>query len=83
MKPEIIADSLVKRFNNLLVLDHVSFNVYPGEFLCIVGPSGCGKSTLIRILSGLEKPDEGYVEIHGHPPNPKMCKCIGLSLIHI
>ncbi|HDI46912.1 MAG TPA: ABC transporter ATP-binding protein [Candidatus Methanomethylia archaeon] len=77
MKPEIIADSLVKRFNDLLVLNHISFNVYPGEFLCIVGPSGCGKSTLIRILLGLEKPDEGRVEIHGHSPNPRMCKCIG------
>jgi len=46
-------------------LSNVSFKVYEGEFLTVVGPSGCGKTTLLRIIAGLEKPDEGYVKIDG------------------
>jgi iron(III) transport system ATP-binding protein len=37
----------------------VSLEVAPGEFLCFLGPSGCGKTTLLRIIAGLEAPDEG------------------------
>lgn len=46
-------------------LRNVSFKVYEGEFLTVVGPSGCGKTTLLRVIAGLEKPDEGYVKIDG------------------
>ena len=55
----------------LLVLDKISFDVREGEFVCIIGPSGCGKSTLLRIISGLMKPDEGRVLLHGKPPVPE------------
>ena len=43
------------------VLDDISADVKPGEFVCFVGPSGCGKSTLLRLISGLMKPDSGEV----------------------
>jgi len=55
------------RQGNLIAIDDVSFEVAPGEFLCIVGPSGCGKSTLLRMLAGLLKPDNGTVYLHGNP----------------
>ena len=42
-------------------LQHVDFELYPGEILGIVGESGSGKSTLLRIVSGIEKPDSGSV----------------------
>ena len=53
------------------VHDSIEFDVRVNEFLCVCGPSGCGKTTLLDILSGLIKPTEGAVLVHGQPVNPK------------
>ncbi len=47
------------------VLQDVSLDVAPGEFVAVVGPSGCGKSTLLRVLSGLLQPASGTAAIDG------------------
>src|SRR5512139_2050998 len=46
-------------------LDNISFEIQPGEFVCLVGPSGSGKSTLLRIVAGLIQPQEGRVWLDG------------------
>jgi NitT/TauT family transport system ATP-binding protein len=48
----------------LPVLNGITLDVGE-EFVAIIGPSGCGKTTLLRIIAGLEKPDEGKVVFHG------------------
>lgn len=48
------------------VSDDVSLTVNSGEFAIFVGESGAGKSTILNIISGLEKPDSGYVQINGN-----------------
>lgn len=56
-----------------LVLDDVSLDVEPGEFVALIGPSGCGKSTLLRLVAGLEAPDAGTLLADGTPvtePDP-------------
>ena len=50
----------------VVALHHVDLTVADGEFVCLVGASGCGKSTLLSLLAGLERPQSGEVEIHGH-----------------
>src|SRR5258708_13047653 len=41
--------------------------VAPGEFVAVVGPTGCGKSTTLGLISGLERPSEGSVQVMGKP----------------
>lgn len=47
------------------VLSGLDLSVDEGGFVAVVGPSGCGKSTLTKLISGLMKPDEGRVMVHG------------------
>jgi sulfonate transport system ATP-binding protein len=57
---------LSKRYpNGHLALSGIDLTVGPGEILGVVGGSGCGKSTLLRLISGIERPTEGRVEIFG------------------
>jgi ABC-type lipoprotein export system ATPase subunit len=49
----------------LRVLDEVTFEVRPGEYVALVGASGSGKSTVLSILGGLERPQAGSVEVGG------------------
>jgi len=56
-------ENLTKTFGGRKVIDHVSFEVYEGEFCILLGPSGCGKSTVLRLIAGLERQDGGGVYI--------------------
>jgi NitT/TauT family transport system ATP-binding protein len=51
--------------DQVIALQDVSLNVRRGEFLSVLGPSGCGKSTLMLLVSGLERPSSGHIEIAG------------------
>ena len=53
----------------LLALDHVSFDICPQEFVCVLGASGSGKTTLLRTLAGLLQPTHGRADFsHGRTP---------------
>jgi len=65
------AKNIVKFFSHeshkLKALGGINLKVEAGDFVCLVGPSGCGKSTFLRIIAGLETPDEGEIIFDGHP----------------
>jgi len=61
----IVLKNVSKTFNRRKVLDDVSIQVDPGEFVCITGTSGAGKSTLMHILAGAETATAGTVEVDG------------------
>jgi multiple sugar transport system ATP-binding protein len=62
-------ENISKKFGDRLAVDNVSFEVRDRELMCLLGPSGAGKSTILRIIAGLEPPDEGTVRIDGKAVN--------------
>ena len=54
-----------KRFDEVAAVDGIDLDVADGEFLVLLGPTGAGKTTTLRLIVGLEKPDEGEVRIGG------------------
>jgi len=58
-------ERISRRFGAFLALDEVCLTIREGEFFSLLGPSGCGKTTLLRIIGGLDLPDEGVIRIGG------------------
>ena len=58
-------EGLVKRFGATAVVDHLSLDIYEGEFFALLGPSGCGKTTLLRLIAGFERPNTGRMLLDG------------------
>src|SRR4029453_10816737 len=59
-------DDLVKAFDGVTAVNHVSIDIAKGEIFALLGPSGCGKTTLLRVLAGFETPDSGRIVLDGH-----------------
>ncbi len=55
--------NISRRFCRLAALNNVSLRVNTGELTALIGPSGCGKTTLLRVIAGLENPDDGRILI--------------------
>jgi ABC-2 type transport system ATP-binding protein len=63
----IEVSGLRKRFGPTVALDGMTFTVSPGQVTGFIGPNGAGKSTTMRVILGLDKPDEGTALIGGQP----------------
>jgi sulfonate transport system ATP-binding protein len=61
--PLVSVSGLVQAFNGQVVLDNLNLTFEPGKFVALLGRSGSGKSTLLRLLSGLDEPKSGHVQI--------------------
>jgi ABC-2 type transport system ATP-binding protein len=66
--PPVHAHGLVKRYGELVAVDHVELNVSAGDIYGYLGPNGAGKTTSLRMLLGLIRPDEGAVQLFGRDP---------------
>jgi sulfate transport system ATP-binding protein len=58
-----------KKFGSVSAVNNVSFAVEPGELLALLGPSGCGKTTVLRMIAGLEMPEQGDIYIRNQRVN--------------
>ena len=58
-----------KKFGSFTAVKNINLDIRPKEFIAIMGPSGCGKTTLLRMLAGLEIPNEGQILIDGEVMN--------------
>ena len=63
--PQLHCQHLTKRFGDNLVVNDLSFELYPGECLGVIGPNGAGKTTTFRMCLGLTAPDSGSVTVFG------------------
>lgn len=57
--------NVIKRFGGRIAVDSLSLEIRQGEFLILLGPTGAGKTTTLRLIAGLEKPDEGEIRVDG------------------
>jgi ABC-2 type transport system ATP-binding protein len=67
-EPPVKARDLVKRYKEVLAVDHVDLNVQRGDVYGFLGPNGAGKTTTLRMALGLIVPTEGTVELFGRNP---------------
>lgn len=77
----VTLDGVAKRWNGQLGVEEVSLEVPEGAFVALLGPSGCGKSTTLRLLAGLEIPDEGRIRIAGRDVTTSAASDRNLSMV--
>jgi NitT/TauT family transport system ATP-binding protein len=66
-RPQIKFTDVALTLGGKTIVEKISFDVRPGEFLCIIGASGCGKTTALRLAAGLYQPTGGTVAFDGEP----------------
>lgn len=65
MEPILRLHRVTKTYGKRPAVENLSLDVAPGESIAVLGPSGCGKTTVLRLIAGLERPNEGEIWIDG------------------
>ena len=81
MSPFVKLEDVAKRWNGQLGVEGISLDIPEGSFTALLGPSGCGKSTTLRLLAGLEMPDEGRILIDGNDVTTSAASDRNLSMV--
>jgi monosaccharide-transporting ATPase len=83
--PLLAVSGIVKSYPGVRALADVALRLFPGEIHVLMGQNGAGKSTLIKVLTGVEKPDAGRIELHGEairPASVQQAQALGISTVY-
>src|SRR5206468_2860920 len=83
--PALEVRDMVVDYPGVRALDHVNFDVRPGEVHALMGENGAGKTTLIKAVTGLCRPIAGTIHVAGqivHPRSPRDAEAAGISAVH-
>ncbi|BEP13507.1 sugar ABC transporter ATP-binding protein [Acidothermaceae bacterium B102] len=83
--PIAVIENASKRYGGVQALAHVSFSIDRGEVRALLGKNGAGKSTVIRLLAGVEAPDEGVVTLAGRTmdrPSVQLAQELGVRTVY-
>lgn len=84
-QPVLQVRKVAKRFPGVIALRGVDLDIFPGEVLALLGENGAGKSTLMKILAGIQEPDEGELLVDGRPTRIDSVQTAakhGIAIIH-
>jgi simple sugar transport system ATP-binding protein len=84
-EPAVLLEHIVKRFPGVVANRDVNLEVAPGEIHAVIGENGAGKSTLMKILYGMQRPDEGTMHVNGaevHFRTPSDAIAAGVGMVH-
>lgn len=81
MQPHVELNGISKRWNDTIGVERLNLSIDQGSFVALLGPSGCGKSTSLRLLAGLEMPDEGSITINGRDVTTSAASERNLSMV--
>ncbi|MGO9774159.1 MAG: ATP-binding cassette domain-containing protein, partial [Roseiarcus sp.] len=76
--------NLCKNFGAVRALQNVSIDISPGEVRAVCGENGAGKSTLVKILTGVYRPDDGFIKVAGQLceiSSPQMAQQLGIAFV--
>ncbi|MGG1662046.1 ATP-binding cassette domain-containing protein [Brevibacillus sp. NRS-1366] len=76
---------ITKNFGGIRALDRVSLKLFPGEVVSLVGDNGAGKSSFLKVISGINIPDEGAIYLDGRPVvvrSPRDAADIGIQTVY-
>jgi ABC-type sugar transport system ATPase subunit len=81
----LTATNVTKIYPGTVALNNVDFTIYRGKVNVLIGENGAGKSTLMKVLAGIEQPNEGRIFLNGkeiHLENTRDAAAIGIGIIH-
>ena len=84
-QPILEARNIMKAYGNVQALDGANFVAYPAQVTALVGDNGAGKSTLTKVISGVERPDEGELLFDGKPvhvTSPAGAQELGIETVY-
>jgi iron(III) transport system ATP-binding protein len=62
---KLVIEEIYKRFDSVTAVNRVSLRIAESKLISLLGPSGCGKTTILRMIAGLENPDDGKISVDG------------------